>query len=91
MYCVSITKPSSTQNFYLLTIAFSNLQLERDLPTQESLYAFKNGLLLDVMPLTNRSKNKMWNQLQAELRSAGSLMVFKKKLKTHLFQQHYYH
>ena len=33
---------------------------------------------------------RFWNRLPAELREISSLGTFKKHLKTHLFQKHYY-
>ena len=33
---------------------------------------------------------RFWNKLPAELREISSLNTFKKHLKTHLFQKHYY-
>ena len=33
---------------------------------------------------------RFWNRLPAELREISSLDTFKKHLKTHLFQKHYY-
>ena len=75
------------------------LQYVADLPTRRrGRLRSSTSNLLDVRPsrcvtvgdrLFGTASPRLWNSLPADVRSASSLTTFRRKLKTHLFQQSY--